>query len=536
MMALPKKFLSIDIGSERIKIAHIQNKGKKLQILGTILIPTPANSIKDGTIHGQEELTGVIRNALMTEKIKEKNVIFSISSSKVITREVELPYLKPKKMKNIIRMNAEEYFPVKLEDYCMDYTVTDVVESEEGKKAKVNIFAAHSGLVNQYVELAENCRLNICNVDYSGNSVVSYILNEKYEGTNLFLDIGAGNTMVTIMSKNVVKFSRNLLFGTKLINESIMNHFEVDYDEATKISKERQLLKSEREENTYLSNDVTGGMDQILNGVSRLVDYYTSRNKLGVEKIYLLGGGAEIYGVEDYVEKFFNVKAEKIEAPQSLSFKEKQRDEAVQLYFPTAIGSSLSTINLLPDAIKNRELEATKRRLPYLIILFIIVAMAAFYYNQYTNLQKLQRQKSSIESQIADMQEIVEIKAEYESLVEKEAFRRTLDQLSTRRSDEILSLIQGLERTMPKESFITSLTDSEQMLTLEYTVSNEATLAQLLTYLKGISGVTEEGEMQPLFSDVYTGTVVRIGEPDDGASYVTASIQCTYFEMEVDEQ
>ncbi len=61
---------------------------------------------------------------------------------KIITREVELPHVPYKKLKNIIDLNADEYFPVNLAEYCLDFTITEIIETEEGKKIKVNIVAA----------------------------------------------------------------------------------------------------------------------------------------------------------------------------------------------------------------------------------------------------------------------------------------------------------------------------------------------------------------------------------------------------------
>lgn len=536
-MALPKKLLSIDIGNERIKIAYVSRSKSKSTLLNSIVVPTPKNCIKDGVITGKDEISGVIKNALLTEKIKEKNVVFSISSSKVITREVELPYLKPSKLKNIIKLNAVEYFPVNLDEYSLDYTITDVVETEDGKKAKIIVFAAMTSVVQMYVELAEMCKLRIQSIDYSGNSVVSFIQSEKVEGTNLFLDIGAESTMVVIMSNNVVKFSRNIMFGTKLINDSIMNHFEVDYEEATKISKERQLLNYDSNDNTYLTNDVTSGVEQILNGVSRLVDYYSSRNKNQVEKIYLIGGGSELFGIEEYVEKFFNLKTEKFVATKSVDDKSSRTNSSTAVNYAVAIGATIETINLLPANIKNRELHKARQRLPYLLIVLILVSLGGLYYMKYAELQRLEEQKVKIQAEIESMREIEAIKAEHTEVTEKEAFRRQLDAAALTRSDLLLDLMVEFERTMPELSFVKSISNSNTTVTLSFTAKDETTVAQVLTYLKDITGGSYNGEPYPLFSSVYTSAVTKIGdfETENESGYIDFSVDCTYYEVEVEQ-
>lgn len=532
-MALPNSLLTIDIGTERIKMAHVLRKGQKSVVLDAIIIQTPDESIKDGVISKKDDLVKVIKEELASHKIKEKRVVFTISSSKIITREVELPFLKPDKLKKIIAVNAEEYFPVNLLDYTLDYSVTDVFESETGKVAKVIIYAVLTSLVQTYVELADACQLKIASVDYSGNGIVSYVQHEGLEGTNLFMEIGATSTMVTITTNNVVKFSRNVMYGTKTVNDSIKNHYEVSYMEAIKISKERQLLSVEKDENSYLTSEVTYGVKQILEGVSRLVDYYASRNKKSVEKVYLLGGGAEIFGIEEYVEKFFKLKTEKLVKLNSVQYKDTIKDKNLPLYFAATIGATLSKINLLPQMIKGREIEATKRRLPILVGILVVLFVGYLYYLKIEEYSQLKKQEMLIQSEIESMSTINAIIQEHTDLKTKETFRRTLDALSSSKSNEILGLIEHFEVSMPKDSFIVGLMDSELSLSLDVRTKDEATLAQFLTYLKQLKSVDELGVEQPLFADVFTSMITREGDLDTGITNVTVTIECTYDAKEV---
>lgn len=532
-MALPNSLLTIDIGSERTKIAHVVKKGQKSIVQEAIIIQTPEESIKDGAILKKDELVAIIKEALTTHKIKEKKAVVTISSSKIITREVELPYLKPNKLKKIIAVNAEDYFPVNLADYTMDYSVTDVFESETGKVAKVIVYAVLTSLVQAYVDLADACQLKIQSVDYSGNGIVSYVQHEDLEGTNLFMEIGATSTMVTITTNNVVKFSRNVMFGTKYINDAIKNHYEVSYTEAIKISKERQLLSSDKEENTYLTSEVTYGVKQILEGVSRLVDYYASRNKKSVEKVYILGGGAEIFGIEEYVEKFFKLKTEKLTKLSSVQYKDAKVDKNLPLYFSAAIGASLSKLNLLPQNIKGREIEATKRRLPILVGILVLVFVGYLYFLKFEEYSNLKKQEMQIQAEIESMVTINAIIEEHTALKQKADFRKTLDALSTSKSNAILDMIEYFEISMPKDSFIVGLADSEVSLTLDVRTKDEATLAQFLKYLKAQKTTTTEGMDQLLFSNVFISQVTREGDLDTGITNVSVTIECTYTETEV---
>ena len=537
-MSLPKKLLSIDIGNEWIKIAYIQKKGKKIHFLNGKKIPTPERTVHDGILSNLPDIAKLIRQALEQNHIKEKQVIFSIASSKIITREVELPNLSQKKLRNIIDLNADEYFPVNLAEYTLDYTVTEVVETEEGKKAKVIIVAALRKVIQSYIDLAELCQLNIVSVDFSGNSIVNFIQHEKYEGTNLFLNIASESTMVTIVSNGVVKFSRNILFGTNVIYESIQQHFNVDDEEAVKIAQERQLLNPEHKENAYLHNDVTSGMEQILNGVARLIDYYSTRNKSPIEQVYIMDGGSEIFGVEEYIAAYFGLKVKKITAFNNIVIKaiEIQSDEIH--YYPTALGASLSSMNLLPINIKNKDELQAKKRIPILIGILLLVSIGAHYYTGYAQYQRLEREKSNIQNEISSMMDIYNVLDEYQQVLNEKQMRELIVDSTTTKSDQFLAFINELEATMPEQAFMTSINVSNEGITMSTSFNNEETLAQMLTYLKGLVIYDEEGNSSPMFASVYTPAVTRFGDEDSSVSYVAVTIQCTFLtqEEETDDQ
>lgn len=534
-MSLPKKLLSIDIGNEWIKIAYVQRKGKKMHFLNGKKIPTPERAVHDGILSNLPEMAKLIREVLDQNQMKEKQVAFSIASSKIITREVELPNLSQQKLRNIIDLNADEYFPVNLAEYSVDYTVTEVIESDDGKKAKVIIVAALKKLVQSYIDLAELCQLEIVNVDFAGNSMVNFIQHEKYEGTNLFLDIGPESTMVTIVSNSVVKFSRNILFGTKVIHDSICQHFDVDYKEAVQIAKERQLLNPDHKENAYLHNDVTSGMEQILNGVTRLIDYYSSRNQNPIEQVYIMDGGSEIFGVEDYISRFFGLKVKKIIGLRSFIARESHVNMDEIHYYPIALGATLATMNLLPATIKNKDELRAKKRIPILITILLLVSISAHYYTGYARYQSLERDKANIQNEINSMVDIYQVMDEHQLALSEKQFREFIVETTTTKSDEFLVFIEELEATMPEQAFFTTINVSNDGVTMSASFQDEETLAQMLTYLKGLEIIDPEGNIEPMFETVYTPAVTRFGDQDSPVSYVSVTIQCTFTVQEEEE-
>ncbi|PKM50793.1 MAG: hypothetical protein CVV02_09875 [Firmicutes bacterium HGW-Firmicutes-7] len=515
LMIYPKNCLIIDIGNEQIKIADLVRNKDNVKINKFAVIPTPGNCINDGIILDKVTLNNTIKATLKEERFKNKRVVFTITSSKVITREVDFPNLKPKKLRPVIENNAAEYFPVNLSEYILDYVITDTVEVNGEKTLKVSIIAALTSVVQEYVSLADLMDVKLVGIDYAGNSLTNFIKKEKIEGISMILDMGSESTMVSIMVNDVLKFNRNLSFGTGLLLDCIMNHFEVNKIEAIRISKERPLLNIEQDENPYLSNDISSSMNQILNGVARLVDYYTSRNQDKIESIFIVGGGANIYGIEEFIEKFFDIKTKLIKDFNSV--KGSNNLGNVEGFFSNVIGAAYSEINLVPRTIAEGVHSQSRKRTSLLLVILVAVSLvAAFGYFQGKNIA-LERKKEQLEQDIAAANEVQNIKLDYETLRNRLAYREKIMEASKSSSEQFVAVLEVMEKQMPSDVFYLSLTDTGTSLEISCVAKDKLTVAKFIETLKGMD-----------FSDVYVPAISESGTEEDPNSFITFSVSCKY--------
>lgn len=515
-MVYPKNCLVIDIGNEQIKIADLTRGGGVAKISQFAMIATPENCINDGVILDKVSLNNVIRPVLKGGKFKNKNLIFTISSTKIITREVDFPDIKSKKVRTIILNSASEYFPVNLNDYILDYVVTDSVVIEGQKTLKINMIAALASLIEEYVALADLLDVKLAGIDYTGNSLTNFLKKEKFEGTSMVLDIGSESTMVSIMTEGVSRFNRNLMYGTGLLLDCIMNHFEVDANEAVRISRERPLLSIEQDDSPYLSNDVSSAMNQILNGVSRLVDYYASRNTEKITRVYIVGGGGNINGIEEYIEKFFNIPAKVIKNFKSATYKGLQDFSSVEVYFANVIGATFSEVNLLPKNLAEKEAVNSRKRTAFLLVILVAVMLIAIYIMEQGKIVNLQNKKNQLEIDIAGAKEAQEIKIELDTVTNRVNFRQALLEASKSSSEQFISVLELMEEQMPTDVFYLGMVDTGESIEINCIAKDKMTVAKFIEALKGMD-----------FSEVYVPGITET-DSEGGNTYVSFSISCKY--------
>ena len=89
-----KKVLSVEIGSKFTRIAEVDYKIKNPRIYNTVLLGTPAGVMNDGTLVFTPEYVRSFKAKLAQSGMKSRQVIFTITSTKIASREILIPKVR----------------------------------------------------------------------------------------------------------------------------------------------------------------------------------------------------------------------------------------------------------------------------------------------------------------------------------------------------------------------------------------------------------------------------------------------------------
>lgn len=110
-MAMNNRVLSIEIGNSFTKICEIDYKVKKPKVYKVLTVETPEGVVVDGMLQPTQEYADHLVNALGTNGIRTKKVIFTISSTRVASREVQIPNVKREQDRGTGEDQRERLFP-----------------------------------------------------------------------------------------------------------------------------------------------------------------------------------------------------------------------------------------------------------------------------------------------------------------------------------------------------------------------------------------------------------------------------------------
>lgn len=137
--------------------------------------------MEDGYIRDKEAFASALKAELSEHDIHEKEVVFTLSSSKVVTREVIIPFVKDNKIMGIIEAQIRDYFPMDVSNYTISYSKMDVEEEDGKKMLKLLLVAIPDNLLNNYVTFAELAGLKVETFDYIGNGTVQLLCDSFLE-------------------------------------------------------------------------------------------------------------------------------------------------------------------------------------------------------------------------------------------------------------------------------------------------------------------------------------------------------------------
>jgi len=344
------KVLSIDIGSKNIKIILGKQNKNSVLVEKATLIETPHNSYKDGNIVNIESLKSVINKYIKNENIKAKKTICTVQSTAIINREIILPIAKKEEeMNTMVRFEIEQYLPIMFDDYVIEYKILETFIEEDVKKGRITVAALPKTIAEDYLKLIKELNLIPVALDMNSNAVSKLYeskvtINDENSSLNktvAVIDIGHNHMNLNMISNGVLEFSRVIPVGSSEIDINIANMSNVSLEEAEKRKIENSNLNNI---NSLISlemlNDVVkDSVNAWIQEIRRLFRYYKNiKRENKIEEIYLYGGGADIKGLEDYLQNELDIPVVKIEKISTIKLGKEVQDIKLNQYL-NCIGS-----------------------------------------------------------------------------------------------------------------------------------------------------------------------------------------------------
>jgi len=311
----------IDFGARSIKVTklHKTSEGYELNNYGIKL--SPPDSIVNGEILNPIAVADVLTEILRESSINDRRAIIAITGQKVIIREIILPAMEDKELMAGVMWEAPKYVPYNLDESIIDAKKVEEFEEKDGNKMmRVLLVATPKDIVEPYMEALKKARIMPKVVDVISCANIrtfEHYLSGKEEGdeeiflVDIILSIGASSTILTLVEKKNLKFTRNILIGGSDITKAIAKSLNITFEEAEKIKRDTEIVlgpEAEEEKKNESEKIIIKILNQITKEVRKSLSYYkTQSQKVKYNKIILSGGSANIKNIDNFLSEQFGI-------------------------------------------------------------------------------------------------------------------------------------------------------------------------------------------------------------------------------------
>ena len=542
------RVLSIEIGNSFTKICEIDYKVKKPKVYKVLTVETPEGVVVDGMLQPTQEYADHLVNALGTNGIRTKKVIFTISSTRVASREVQIPNVKASKIEALVKTNANDYFPVDLTQYEIGHYLAGGL-TEEGK-LRVMALAVPKALLNSYYQLAQMCGWEVECFDYSSNSLYQILRDEKTETVTMMIKIDENSTIVTVLSAGKVLLQRTVAYGVQdAIETMIASGAYAVSDPMSAVERfqkktclNRVLHPGDKlwEENagrwededagnvevTAARQKITSSLEPLIVGVSRVIDFYDSRNSnTPIERTYVTGLGGSFSGMS---KLFTNCLERKVHTLSDMDDKIGM-SKAIRSTRPAAyiscLGAVLAPVGLIDKSTQKAKgltvVSGTNYTFVSVAVLVLgVILSIAMAVTSLTRYFGTVAENVALQARVEELQPAQTVYNEYLSTAAQYDKYKYLYEYTENPNENLVEFINELEQILPDSFYTDSFSSDQTGISMTVNVEGKAAAARTILNIRNMESI----------EDVQISNITD-NQDEMGGSWVMFSMTGTYREL-----
>lgn len=525
-----KKAITIEIGYSLTKVCEVDYKAKTHRIYKSFTVPNGGEIINDGALNATPEYVENLQRAFAVNHVKTKQVVFTVTSSKIASREVTIPYVKENRIADVVNANATDYFPVDLSQYQLAYTILGTIGEQKGSQQyKLLVMAVPNALLTGYYDLAKALKLEVAAVDYASNSIYQVVKDDCAKGKHIIVKIDERASLVMAVEDSVMTFTRNVSYGVEEVMETVMNTLcwgEVtSVEQAIRVLQRNECIAMEnkpgeetepaeehvgrptpepvvRTAKTKAMEDVRDAITPLINGISRVIDYYASRaSGEAIERILITGVGADFKGVGELLSQEVNMPVSVLKEAAGWNLMRNFKNECFSEYI-ACVGAAVAPLGFKQETEKrgkekgkagsSAEKGTNWAPLAYTLFGVGLVAAAALAAIPLVNYAKLTKTNMELKSEAGSLEDIIPIYNEYVAVKAERAMVGAMYEATESRNEEIEEFLGELEDKLPSNVNVISLTSDSNQVTINMRVQTKDDAGEAVEQLRTFHSLVPE--------------------------------------------
>lgn len=286
-------------------------------------------SIKDGVVVNPEALAKAIHNLFdknIVGEITTRRATFAVPAVRTFNRNMTLPKLDTKELAEAVRLEAEQYIPVPIDELYTDFQIT----GKNDKEVDLLMVAVPKKLIDSYLALSRILGLEVVSMETTiGAAGRLFVQAERSDVPTVLIDFGSISADITIYHKTLV-VTGTVPCGGDNFTEMIAQKLNVSKQEAHVIKTKYGLAASKKQ--APITVALTPLLDQLVKEIRRMIRYYEERSaqKAKIGQVVTMGGGANMPGLSEFLTSTLRLPVRMCDPWHNLNFAKLQPPNAIE--------------------------------------------------------------------------------------------------------------------------------------------------------------------------------------------------------------
>ncbi|WP_425145359.1 type IV pilus assembly protein PilM [Deinococcus sp.] len=322
--------IGVEIGTSSIKVVALK-AGSPPILQHAVTTPTPIGSMRDGLVVEPQAVANELKNLLAQHRITTRQVVTTVPNQSAVTRNIMVPRMERKDLKDAIKWEAERYIPYPIDEVSLDFDLLDDPSTiPEDGQMEVVIAAAPTEAVARVIEVMQLAGLEPVVIDLKsfavlralrGNLLGEHLTKSTLTGTNyteagevaLVLEIGASSSVISLVRGDRVLMARNIGVAADDFTTALQKAFDLDFSSAEEVKvgyatattpteDEEDLLNFDLSREQYsparVFEVIRPVLGDLITEIRRSLEFYRVQSgDVVIDRTFLAGGGAKMRGL-----------------------------------------------------------------------------------------------------------------------------------------------------------------------------------------------------------------------------------------------
>lgn len=316
-----KPVFGLDIGFSSLKVMQIDLKDtvKQAKITGYGNVRFDPTVLKDGVIIDPKALASSAQDLFKRQIVGEittRRMVMGVPASRTYSRIIKLPKLDNKELADAVKLEAEQYIPIPLDQLYLDYQIISKTDQE----MELFAVAAPKKIIDSYSLLANLLGLDVVAMETTVSATSRLFTHTEFsDEPTILIDFGSISTDITIYDKSMV-VTGTVPSGSDNYTLNIARKLGVTNEEADTIKSKYGLNVSKKQKE--IVDALRPMLEQLLKEIRRMIRYYEERSgsEKKISQVVTMGGGASMPGLSGHLTELLRLPARMIDPWQHINY------------------------------------------------------------------------------------------------------------------------------------------------------------------------------------------------------------------------